>query len=228
MMAATLESDRKLLAAFRRGEPAALARVLRTYVDDVARVLRRGVVVEVDGQKVRVGTQLSETDLEGLLQDTFVRAFSPSAREAYDGIRPYSAYLVTIARNLLIDHGRRLQRESRLVGLDSIGEDNVAPVPADAEESLEEKELSGLLERFRSELDESDQRIFQLRYEEQHNLAETARLIGWSEIRVRKRDTRIRAALLDALRSAGFLEHAKVRIGKSLLGRNRGRSGSRP
>lgn len=225
MTAPALESDRSLLDAFRRGDPAALAAVLRMYVEDVARVLRRGVLVDVGGQKVRVGTNLPETDLEGLLQDTFVRAFSPSARASYDGLRPYSAYLVTIARNLLIDHGRRTQREARILDMDGADLENLAAVPAEAEDALSEKELSGVLERFRSELEEGDQRIFQLRYEEQHNLAETARLIGWSEIKVRKRDTWIRSALLDTLRAAGFLEHAKVRIGKSLLARNRGRSG---
>ena len=216
-----LESDRALLDAFRRGESGALGRVLRMYVDDVARALRRGVVVDVGGQRVRLGANLPETDVESLLQDTFVRAFSVSAREAYDGIRPYSAYLLTIARNLLIDHGRRLQRESRLVGLESAEGENAAVVAADAEESVHEKELSGILDRFRSALEEDDQRLFQVRYEEQHNLSETARLMGWSEIRVRKRDTWIRSALLDALRAGGFLEHVEVRIGKSLLARKK-------
>lgn len=63
---------------------------------------------------IRLGAGLPEGDLEVLVQNTFVRAFSPSARAAYDGLRPFGSYLVTIARNLLIDEARARNRERRV------------------------------------------------------------------------------------------------------------------
>ena len=50
----------------------------------------------------------------------------------------------------------------------------------------------------------------------------TAKALGLSEVTVRRRDTRLRAALLDVLRGAGFLQDARVAIGQSLLGRRAG------
>lgn len=223
----TLESDRALLEAFRRGEPKALARVVRMYLPDVARALRAGVLVDVGGQKTRVGKELTESEVEVLTQETFVRAFSPFARQAYDGVRPFGAYLLTIARNLLIDHGRKKGRRPATTPLELVEDDLSAAVPPCAEEAVESEELLGLMGRFRAGLCAIDQRLFTLRYDEQRNLAETARLLGVSEIQVRRRDTRIRSELLQTLRSVGFLEHAEVRIGQSLLRRKGGEKGTR-
>jgi hypothetical protein len=83
-----LENDRALLDAFRRGDRAAMTKVFRHYVDDVARTIRAGVVVNVDGQRTRVGQRLPEHEVEALVQETFTKAFAPKARESYDGVRP--------------------------------------------------------------------------------------------------------------------------------------------
>ena len=44
------------------------------------------------------------------MQEAFRRAFEERARSAYDGLRPYRRYLLTITRNLVIDQLRK-QRE---------------------------------------------------------------------------------------------------------------------
>src|SRR5690348_13163693 len=64
-----LESDAALLLQFRRGETEALARVFREHLDDVAATLRAGVVVTAEGQRVRVGANLPEPEIEVLIQD---------------------------------------------------------------------------------------------------------------------------------------------------------------
>ncbi len=51
------------------------------------------------------------SELEDLIQEVFVRAFSEKGRLAYDGLRDYEPYICTIARNLLIDRARKQGRE---------------------------------------------------------------------------------------------------------------------
>lgn len=214
-----LETDRALLDAFRRGDRAALTRVFRHYLDDVGRTVRAGVVVQVDGQRTRVGQRLPEHEVEAIIQETFAKAFSPKARESYDGIRPYGAWLATIARNLLVDRARGERRDSRVVHVDDLGELADASTETDPTWRLEEEQLGRLVGQVKQTLEEPDRSIFRLRFEEQKSFRETALALGVSEIVVRRRDTRLRARILDLLRSEGFLENAKVRIGTSLLPR---------
>lgn len=216
----SLENDRALLDGYRRGERWALERVFERYADDVARTLRAGVVVEVQGQRTRVGGGLLEHELEVLVQETFLRAFGERARQGYDGVRPFGAYLATIARNLLIDRGRAEQRRARthVAGqdLERLPDDDVQ---RDTSALLEERELSRLIGRFEEELPEPERTIFHLRYAGQKSHRETAAAIGLSEIQIRRRDSRIRTQLLAFLRQHGFLRNARVSIGTSLLGR---------
>src|SRR6478672_2492853 len=93
-----LEWDRELLSAFRAGERAALERVYLAYVDDVFRL-------------IAVGFERNPHEQRSLVQDVFVRAFSDRARLGFDGIRPYRPYLLTIARNVLVDRARAQSSE---------------------------------------------------------------------------------------------------------------------
>lgn len=219
-LGAMLERDRALLDAFRRGERDALTRVFRAYAADVALTLRSGVVVSVDGQRVRVGVGIPETEVESLIQETFVRAFSPKARTAYDGLRPYGAYLSTIARNLLIDRERARRREN------VASYDDLAGLAADERTDpgfrLEEQQLLAVVQNVRASLVEPDATIFRLRFEERQSCRAIAEAIGTTEIVVRRRETRLRDRLLRELRKAGFLEHADIRIGDRLLRRREG------
>jgi RNA polymerase sigma-70 factor (ECF subfamily) len=215
----TLEEDRALLDSYRRGDRASLAAVFRMYVEDVAKTVRSGVVVVVDGKKVRLGVRMPEHDVEAIVQETFTRAFAPRARESYDGIRPFGAYLATIARNLLIDRGRREVREAKsVVAVDDVGE-LADPEETDPTWRLEEEALDKILDAMKQALVEPDRSIFVCRVEKQMSFKEAAAATGLSEIVIRRRDTRMRAELLDRLRQHGFLENAKVRIGTSLLSR---------
>jgi RNA polymerase sigma factor (sigma-70 family) len=214
-----LENDRALLDSFRRGEREALTQVFRHYLDDVARTLRAGVVVHVEGQRTRVGQRLPEHEVEALIQETFTKAFAPKARESYDGVRPYGAWLATIARNLLVDRARNERRDARVIPVDDLADLPAASTEHDPTWKLEEEQLGRLVGEVKATLEEPDLSIFKLRFEEQKSFRETAQALGVSEIVVRRRDTRLRAQILDLLRSRGFLENARVRIGTSLLPR---------
>lgn len=215
-----LTDDRALLDAFRRGERAALTAVFRAYVDDVAVTLRGGVVVTADGQRTRVGVGLPEHEVEALVQETFTRAFAERARLAYDGVRPYGAWLSTIARNLLIDRERVRRR------------DNVAPVEdldvmaaderTDPGFRLEEQQLAAVVHGVRKQLVDPDLSIFKLRFEERMTCRAVGDALGISEIMVRRRESKLRVTLWKALRTAGFLENVDLRVGDRLLRRREG------
>lgn len=206
-----LVSDRALLDAFRRGERDALARVFRHYVDDVATTVRAGVRVRIDGRPTRVGNDLPEVEREAIIQETFARAFQPKARERYDGVRPYGAWLCTIARNLMIDRARRGKRQAITVDPADLEERTASAAPS-PERSVESRELASLLQAFVEELGHEEQRIFRARYEDRLSLREAARALGMPLIRVRRIDARVRRDLLQELRSNGYLRNARVRI----------------
>lgn len=215
-----LEEDRALLDGYRRGDRIALTSVFRRYIADLAVSVRAGVVVVVDGRRTRLGDNLPEHEVDVILQETFARAFSASARSSYDGVRPFGAYLATIARNLVIDRGRAQVRErQRIAPMDvNVLQDERAVDPS---WKVEEEELGRIAAAYRSSLVEPDLAIFRCRFEQHMSVRETARALDLGLIVVRRREVRLRAALLQSLRAHGFLHHADVRIGTSLLQRRK-------
>lgn len=204
--------NRRLLDAFRAGEREALARVFRHYVDDVTMTLRRGVVVQVDGGPVRAGRGLPEGEVESLIQETFLKAFAPAARERYDGLRPFGAWLATIARNVLIDYARRAKKSGVVLAPDEVERMAVDDGSKTAADHFEERELSGLVSQIVAQLGEPDRSIYRARYEEERSLKETAEALSIPLITIRRRDAQIRQRILEELRGRGYLRHARVRL----------------
>ncbi len=202
MKGSPLEDDRAEVAAFKRGDRAALGRVFLTYADDVARQVR--------------ATRVAEHEVEALVQELFVKAFADHARQSWDGLRAYGAWLNTMTRNMLIDRARRERR------LDFRAPDDMpimvdeGPDPADSHDATE---LHTVLVTFRASLSADEEALFRTRFEDTTSLSQSAKVLGWSEIRVRKLDTALRVRLLAALQGAGFVQSARVTIGASLLAR---------
>jgi len=194
-----LEDDRSWLDAFRRGERPALARVFDHYADDVARTIRSGTVVRTADGPLRVGGNLLEADVEALVHDTFIKAFAERARQSYDGIRPFGAWLGTIARNVLLDFGRA-QSGKRHVTLEV---DELADTGPTQEDVVASHELRGLLGRFLVALDELDRGIFKLRFAESRSRRDAGEVLGLSEMQVRRRDVRLKRDLVSFLRKNG-------------------------
>jgi RNA polymerase sigma-70 factor (ECF subfamily) len=195
-----LAADRLLLEAFRRGDRAALTTVYFHYVDDIAAMVRNGFSIPTSGVRVR-GAADEQTERD-LVQEVFARAFVVRARDAYDGVRPYGPYLRRIAKNLMID---RLRAMDRSVPLDSEdAELMIEPeVPeAEAEWSEQRRETIAYIAGLAPEL----QLLVKLRFEDEVSQDQAAEALGISRRRVRTLEARIQRGLRKALRRAGLWE----------------------
>jgi RNA polymerase sigma factor (sigma-70 family) len=94
------QSSTDLRRRFRAGEGAALAAVYQDHVPEVERLVRRGYQVpRAGGGRVWV----EPGDRPDVVQEVFVKALSPAGRRGYDLARDYRPYLLSIARNTMID-----------------------------------------------------------------------------------------------------------------------------
>jgi RNA polymerase sigma factor (sigma-70 family) len=210
-----LDGNPLLLAKYRRGDEDTLALVFDAYAAALAGSVRAGIPFMADGQRMRIGQDLLEQEVEMIVQETFVRAFGEKARHSYDGVRPYRTWLFAIARNLLIDLARGRLRSPRIVALDDVEE--LVEEQRSPEEAVADAQLASLVTQFTTELGEPEKTIYRLRYEENKSARETGAALQMTEIQVRRRDAKLRDQLLAFLRRHGFLTEARVSFGRSLL-----------
>jgi RNA polymerase sigma factor (sigma-70 family) len=191
------------LRGFRAGEAAALTAVYRMHVHDVARLLRHGFTFASAGRAHRFVGYDSAFELQDALHETFRRAFEPSARGSYDGIRPYAPYLRMIARNVVL-RAFRMQREMFPIA-DEVERGGDAIVLADADAPSAEAvtlraELEGIVRSFMDRLDAADRRLLEVRFVEGLSQRDAALALGLGRQQVRGREAKLRAALLEYLR----------------------------
>ncbi len=91
-----------LLSAFRAGDRTALGLVYSRYRKDVQGLVRSALLIS---------RRASQADVDDVVQEVFLRAFSNDARAQYDGRRDYRPFLLAMARNVLFDWCRRRKRE---------------------------------------------------------------------------------------------------------------------
>lgn len=192
-----LTQDRDRLRRFREGDRVVLGEVFSAYAPGLARTLAGGLRLEAR-MSFRGGATPSDTD--DLLQETFMKAFTDRARAAYDGVRPYSGYLVGIAKNVLLEWYRTDCRRARL--FDATARDD-APA-ASAESRLMATQLAGLVGQFLAALPEGDRTLVQLRILGGATRREVTERTGYSAMRVRLREPRLRRELLAAIEAAGY------------------------
>ena len=192
--------NRPLLDAFRRGDREALATVYFHYVNDIAAVVRHGFSIPQSGARVR-GAPDEQTERD-LVQEVFVRAFGVRARDAYDGVRPYRAYLRRIAKNLLIDRARAADHTIPLDDADDEPAIEPEGAESDGEWSTQRREATAYIASLAPEL----QRLVQLRFEQEMSQDQTAEALGISRRRVRTLEARVQRGLRKALRRAGLLQ----------------------
>jgi RNA polymerase sigma factor (sigma-70 family) len=201
---------RELLARFRAGERAALEAVYRHHVGEVAQFLRRGFNISGREGWFRFSGYHQPFDLDNAVQETFARAFADAARLGFDGLRPFKSYLCGIARNLVIDEFR-----SRRSALEPFGELSMSQGQSQVEgengqQSVEDEllaqELALLYRRFVDELDDRDRKFFISRFEQQKTQIEAGRDCGLSHMQSRTLEKKLRARLLEHMRTQGYLE----------------------
>ncbi|MFP4600011.1 MAG: RNA polymerase sigma factor [Persicimonas sp.] len=209
------------LEAFAQGDRDLLDEVYRHYVGSVEKMLRGGFTFTSQGDTIRFRGIAEPFRLREAVQETFIRAFRKKARQAYDGSRPYRPYLLTIARNLIIDRFRRRSRESELfvhlgdmayqdederAVLERVGGDT-GPSP---EVSAWRKQLTETLTEFVGELDEVQSRILEEHLQGPKTQHEMADALGISRNDVRKHIRLIRKRLLRRLKSRGVIGSLEV------------------
>ena len=204
-----LTTDRALLTAYRAGDREALARVYREYARPLAAFLRGGFNLKSGDAEHFFQGITSAYELDNALQEIFTRAFSDTARQRYDGIRPFTSYLFAIARNWVIDEGRR-RKARRFETLDNEAvEERPDEVSAPAE-SVEADEIAKLIASFLSTRDDEERRLYTLRFEQGLSQADAARALEMSRIQVRRREAKLLRDLLRHFRTHGYLAHAEV------------------
>lgn len=205
------------LAAFRRGDSAKLTAIYRDHVDVIARMLRDGFTFSSGDQTIRFTGLRSASDQQDLLQETFVRAFSPSARANYDGVTPFVAYLRGIARNLVIDH-LRAQKRAALEPLTEAHEGaHVVVVDDDAGAAIDDEALRAFVATFEGSLPVLEQRFVAVRYGQGLTQLETAARLGVGRSRVRTLEQRVRGRLLKRLAGAGYVDARHAHPLRALL-----------
>lgn len=205
-----LTTDRDLLTRFRNGENEALRRVYREYARPLAGFLQRGFSFSGASGEHRFAGITSAYELDSALQEIFSRAFSDAARARYDGLRPFSSYLFAIARNWVIDAGRKQRARRFEVQNDGALADAVAE-SSEAATTLEADEIKRLLDAFLAGRDALDRQLYTLRFSEELSQTDAALRLATTRIRVRRREAKMLHDLLRHLRAHGYLTHARIK-----------------
>jgi RNA polymerase sigma-70 factor (ECF subfamily) len=203
-----LVDDRDLLARFRQGDPSALDRVYRHFAPHVIQLLRSGFMYSTSGQSARHPGFASAFDLESAVQETFTRAFDPRARATYDGLRPYSGFLLGIARRVALDALRQsARRRERIEPPDAVSSYATIPVPGeDLAADVDQRRAEELVRAFLADTcSEQDLRLYRLRYEEDRSQEATASDLGLTRIQVRRWERKFRERLLRYLKRADYV-----------------------
>lgn len=216
-----LVQDRKLLDAFRAGRPEALKTVYAHYHPRLAQFLRAGFSFRSGDRWLRFRGYASPFDREQAVNEVLGRAFLPAARLAYDGVHPFGDYLFGIARNHVLNELRRSELLVHL-GDDEIDEAAVpagGAAPSEVEPTLEEREVTRLLDAFLVESSPVERQLFQLRFRDEKGQEEAARDMGLSRIRLRRVEYQLKKRLLGYLKKNGYLTD----VPRSILGKGLGK-----
>ena len=198
------QDNRPLLEAFRSGDTDAIRRVYRHYVNDVERFVRAKLStpggVDFDLQR-------------DVVQDIFIRAFSPNARLAFDGERPYKPYLLSISRNIVIDFVRKRGREGRHLlfsdGPLEAGADMASSMSQERDQAPEDVHWDRCAEASReyvSGLDALTQRFIQLRFREEMPQLDVADVLGITRWKVRSLEKRVQKGLRRYLKQKNLVD----------------------
>lgn len=208
-----LVENRPLLDGFRRGDTAALTQVYSAYAPAIAAFLRGGFNFQSGGKSCRFKGARSEFDLEDRLHDVFGRAFSESARLAYDGLTPYKSYLFTIARNLVIDDFRKKEHaltEYAIEDAPATSDDASEPLlghvaqTGEPHRDNESAELVALVKQFKESLAEREREIYVMRFEEELEHKDIAVRTGLSPSKIKTSEGRVRVLFFEFMKRHGY------------------------
>lgn len=201
----------KLLQFFRQGKPDALTAVYRHYINDLERFFHKGFF-NASTQTHVIGFQNREIHRE-LIQDIFIKAFAPPARENYDGLRPYKSYILTIAKNTAIDYARKHPTDA-LAYLSTEYDESVniydaksnPATPTPEEDSIHWKTCASAADAYVQTLNIPLQTFVQLRFEQELPQRDIAKTMNISRWKVRAYEKKVIGGLRKHLRYKGLSE----------------------
>lgn len=178
-----VNSDEELIAEVLAGQTAAFSELTSRHRGKVERLCQRFFS---DQEMVR-----------DLAQESFIRAFT--RLETYRAEMPFSGWLRAITANVCYDELRRRQRRpEELVGDFSAGEQNWAQLvndatPEDIVNAAEQRrEAHDLAHRLLDSLKPDDRMVMVLKETEDLSISDIAKVMGWSEAKVKIRAFRAR------------------------------------
>ncbi len=203
-----MHDDPELLHAYWAGDADALTRVYVRFGESVSRFVRTGFSVHADGR--RVAGERDEAAVADIVHEVFVRAFREPARRAYDGRRPFTPYLLQIAKNVCIDRHRKSRRErldfvSDLRDLELHQQAALGPVDAPDDDNARFRELSEVTREFVQDLDLEAQRFVELRFQKELSQAVVAEQLGVTRRHVRTLEDRVLKGLRRHLTKRGMV-----------------------
>ena len=202
----------QLLERFRAGDEEALATVYWACLEHVTRVA--DAVLRACSNGSARGRGEAASALADVVQEVFVKAFTPEARRRFDSARPYEPYLAQIARNVAIDHWRQMRRY----------------VPADLEQlidrlSLEaesetaasdwaDAETIALVNRYVASLDGESRRVHEAMYVRGMSQRDAAHTLGLGRQVIRTTEAKLRNGLRRELSRAAGVGALPLRASK--------------
>ena len=175
-----LRGQPALLTRFRNGDVDAMADVYWAYLPRIEALARRF---------------MKPFEVPDVVQEVFARGFPERNRHAYDGNRDYGPYLMTIARNLIVDRVRSAGRELSI--------DTMSLVDFPAEEEVvpwTDPRTMGVVEAYINDLPAPLREVHDARYVRGLPQREAATMIGISRQQLRTRESQLRDGLTAMLR----------------------------
>jgi RNA polymerase sigma-70 factor (ECF subfamily) len=176
---------------FRRGRREAFEEVYRAYVLTVERYLT--------GLARGAGEMAQASAISDLVQEVFVRAFAAKGRQGYDGLRPYGAFLLGIARNCFFD-----ARRAR--GWEVLQAPEKMPIDLEGEEPpcWSDPGVSRVLATFLAELPSTLQKICEGRFVLGQSQEEVSAALDLSRKQLRTAEKHLRRDIRRAFVHAGI------------------------
>jgi RNA polymerase sigma factor (sigma-70 family) len=208
------QRNRALLERFREGDKGALSEVYYFYISDIETLIRS------HSKASSLFLSRAYDRQQDLVQEIFMRAFSESARKGYDGLRPFKPYLMSIAKNIIIDYLRKLPREA--LGISLNDEDDAQFVAAFASGAIsntedESSRESGVhwdrclsaSQKYVSSLDETQQKFVDLRFKQEMPQLSVAKSLKMTRWKVRALEKKIIDGLKKYLKRSKLFETEK-------------------
>jgi RNA polymerase sigma-70 factor (ECF subfamily) len=191
----------ELLARFRAGERAALVEVYDAYAERVANLVRQGCQLQKAGAPALGGLFVSPDDFLDVIHEVFIKAFSPAARQGYDGVREFGPYVLMITRNVMVDWVRRRGSTTSFTAEWFAALPSPDPAPDEPAPWWAAERLA-VLERYLAGLPRELREVHRSRYEQGLSQEAAAQALGISRQTLRTAEQRLRRGLAQAIAEA--------------------------